>query len=68
MKKIILITVLVLFLGGVLVGGCDYVPRTIYEIKTVDDKIIKLSCPEVDQGRSVLTYFKDGDCIIVKAN
>ena len=45
--------------------GCDYVPRTVYEIETKDGKVLKLSCPTVDEGRSELTYIIDGDCIAI---
>ena len=49
-----------------LISGCDYVPRTVYEIETKDGKTLKLLCPIVDRDRSVITYFIDGECIAVK--
>lgn len=62
-----------LFVGAtsvfVLVGatGCgEYIPRTVYELKTVDGKTIKLACPAVDAGRSEFTYLIDGDCVVYK--
>ena len=55
---------------GVLVSilflaGCDYVPHVVHKIKTEEGKIIKLSCPEIDRGRSELTYVYEKQCVIV---
>jgi hypothetical protein len=47
------------------VTGCDYIPRTVYEIETTDGKVLKLLCPTVERGRSILTYTIDGQCIAV---
>jgi len=46
----------------VVVTGCDYVPYSTYEIKTVDGEIIKIRCSIVDPNRSKYTYIIEGDC------
>ena len=46
--------------------GCDYVPRTLYEIETKDGNTLKLLCPTVDRNRSKLTYTIEGQCVAIK--
>ena len=48
------------------VSGCDYVPSTVYEIQTVDGKVLRLLCPTVDRDRSKLSYIIDGECVAIK--
>lgn len=52
--------------SALLVAGCDRVPRTIYEIETIDGKTLKLACPTIDIERSELTYLIEGECVAVK--
>ncbi len=63
MEKALLIAVC---LTCLLVVGCDYVPREVYEIETKDGVTLKMACPTLARGRSVFSYFYDGDCILVK--
>ena len=57
--------ILLIIVAGI--TGCgEYIPRTVFEIKTVDGRILKLACPVVDLGRSELTYLIDGDCVAVR--
>lgn len=44
--------------------GCEYKERKVYEIETVSGEILKLACPEIEPGRSGLTYIVDGDCVL----
>jgi len=53
-------------LVALLLGGCNYVPRTEFTVKTVDGKEITLACPFVDRARSEWTYVIEGQCIGVK--
>jgi hypothetical protein len=53
-------------LTALLVSGCDYVPRAVYEIETKDGKILKLLCPTVDRDRNRLTYVIDSECVAIK--
>ena len=57
---------LIVLLSVLLVSACDYEPRQVFEIKTVDGDVIKLACPVVGAGRSELTYIIEGDCVIYK--
>lgn len=47
-----------------LLSACEYVPRKVFEVKTVDGSVIKLACPVIDAGRSTITYLIDGDCTV----
>ena len=58
-------TRLVVCLTVLLCVGCDYFPRTIYEIKTIDGKTLKLACPTVDIQRSRMSYIIEGQCIAI---
>lgn len=48
--------------------GCEYLPREVYDIETKDGVTLKLYCPTIDQGRSMFTYFIDGDCVLIKSD
>lgn len=48
------------------VTGCDYIPRTVYEIELKNGETLKLACPTVDAGRSEISYIIDGDCVAYK--
>ena len=49
-----------------LLPGCDYVPRTVYEIETKDGNTLKLLCPTVERDRNKLTYTIEGQCVAIK--
>lgn len=51
---------------ALLCAGCDYVPRTTYEIETKDGQVLILACPVLDRERSEITYLLEGSCVIYK--
>ena len=66
--KILLMTIkgIAVALTCLLVVGCDYVPREVFEVQTVDGKVLKLLCPVVDRDRGKHTYIIDGQCVAIK--
>ena len=59
MKRLMLVAILALMLGG-----CDYKPRETFTIATAEGKQIRLTCPVVESSRSELTYLIDGNCVV----
>ena len=58
---------LIIALSILVISGCgEYIPRETYLLKTVDGRIIKLSCPTIDRARSILTYMHEGDCVLIQ--
>lgn len=57
---------LFVFLLLFFISGCDYIPHEQFEIETKSGDVITISCPVIDSKRSRITYFIDGECIIVK--
>jgi len=58
--------VLAVALSALMLSGCDYVPRNVYEIETKDGNTLKLLCPTVDRDRNKLTYTVEGQCVAIK--
>lgn len=58
--------VLMCFLCVATLSGCDYLPRTVYEIETKDGGVLKRFCPTIDRDRSKLTYVIEGECVATK--
>jgi len=54
-----------LILVAFLASCGEYIPQTVFEIETTSGKIVKFSCPVVQQGRSTFTYLIDHECRLI---
>lgn len=48
------------------INSCEYIPHKIYELKTIDGQIIKLSCPELGSSKNTLITLYNKECYVIK--